>query len=332
MQLTIFESKEKFKINKPVRLIELFAGIGSQAQALKNINIEFSHYKVIEYDKFAIKAYNAIHGTNFFPVDIKDITASTLGIVDTHLLTYLLTYSFPCQDLSVVGKKVGMSKDKNSRSGLLWEVERLLNDCENLPQILLMENVPLIHGKKNFQDFQKWILFLEKLGYSNYWQDLNAKNYGVAQSRNRTFMISILGDYYYQFPRGVKLDKTLKDYLETKVDDKYFISDKLLKCFTDMTNRNGFIRGERFQPHKIDSRLAYTITTRTGLRATDNFIKCDDGKIRKLTEKECMRLMGWQDDEINKQLAVVSSAQSYKQAGNGIVIPVLEQIFKKLLE
>ena len=166
-----------------IRLIELFAGIGSQSTALDRLGVEYEHYRVIEFDKYAIKSYNAIHGTDFETIDIKDINGSDLGIVDTDDYRYILTYSFPCQDLSVAGKQKGMTKGSGTRSGLLWEVERLLNECRELPQILLMENVPQIHGKKFMKDFEEWMAFLESKGYHNYWKDLNAKNYGVAQNR-----------------------------------------------------------------------------------------------------------------------------------------------------
>ena len=200
-QLDIFSAiKQPYKITKPIRLIELFAGVGSQAMALKRLGANFEHYRVVEFEKYAIKSYNAIHGTDFEPMDITKIIGSDLGISDTDKYCYIMTYSFPCQDLSVAGKQKGMTKGSGTRSGLLWEVERLLNEVDNLPQVLLMENVPQVHGKKNMEDFQRWIDFLESKGYSNYWQDLNAKNYGVAQNRNRCFMVSILGDYSFKFP------------------------------------------------------------------------------------------------------------------------------------
>ena len=137
-----------YKIHNKVRLIELFAGVGSQAMAMKRLGVDFEHYRVVEFDKYPVASYNAIHGTNFEPMDITKIRGVDLGIVDVERFTYLLTYSFPCQDLSVAGKGRGMTKGSGTRSGLLWEVERLLNEVENLPQVLLMENVPQVHGKK----------------------------------------------------------------------------------------------------------------------------------------------------------------------------------------
>lgn len=209
-----------------IRLIELFAGVGSQACALKRLGVDFEHYRVIEFDKYPIASYNAIHGTDFKPTSITDIKGEDLGIVDTEYFTYLLTYSFPCQDLSVAGKQRGMTKGSGTRSGLLWEVERLLTETKELPQVLLMENVPQVHGKKNLDDFNKWIDFLESKGYKNFWKDLNAKDYGVAQNRNRTFMISFLDDVNYNFPEPIPLTKRMKDYLEDVVDEKYYINNQ----------------------------------------------------------------------------------------------------------
>lgn len=115
-----------------------------------------------------------------------------------------------------------MDKGSGTRSSLLWEVERLLNETENLPQVLLMENVPQVHSKKNMPAFQIWLDFLKSKGYHNYWQDLNAKDYGIPQNRNRTFMISILdSDEPYVFPDPIPLTTVMADYLEDEVDEKY---------------------------------------------------------------------------------------------------------------
>ena len=241
-QISLFDlTMETFKITKPIRLIELFAGVGSQAMALRDLGADFEHYRVVEFDKYAIASYNAIHGTDFPTMDVTKISGSDLGIVDTINYCYIMTYSFPCQDLSVAGKQAGMTKGSGTRSGLLWEVERLLNEVDNLPQVLLMENVPQVHGKKNMDDFQRWIQFLESKGYSNYWQDLNAKNYGVAQNRNRCFMVSILGNYRYEFPKPIELTKRMKDYLEDEVDEKYYINNEKAQKLIDTLISNGTI-------------------------------------------------------------------------------------------
>ena len=245
-QLSIFDIMySNFKIDKKIRLIELFAGIGSQAMALRDLGVDFEHYKVVEFDKYAIKSYNAIHDTDFPTTDVKEISGNDLGIVDKNEYCYILTYSFPCQDLSPAGKQKGMKKGSGTRSGLLWEVERLLNETDELPQVLLMENVPQVHGEKNMPDFQKWIEFLESKGYSNYWQDLNARDFGVAQNRNRCFMVSLLGQYNFKFPSGIPLEKTMKDYLEGEVDDKYYITTEKAKNLIDTLIAEGKILTDR---------------------------------------------------------------------------------------
>ena len=126
-QTSIFEHMyPSYRITKPIRLIELFAGIGSQAMALRDLGANFEQYRVVEIDPFALKSYNAIHGTNFKPIDITQLHGDDLGIFDKKRYEYIMTYSFPCQDLSKAGKQAGMSRGSTTRSGLLWEVERIL--------------------------------------------------------------------------------------------------------------------------------------------------------------------------------------------------------------
>ena len=215
-----------FDNSKPIRLIELFAGIGSQAKALSNLGLTYEHWRVCEFDEHAVRSYNAVHGTNFAPSDITKTSAADLGITDTSMFTYLLTYSFPCQDLSPSGKGSGMGRGSGTRSGLLWEVERLLNECGELPQVLLMENVPQVHGQKNIAHFDEWIAFLESKGYSNYWKDLNAKDFSIPQNRVRCYMVSILGDHKYDFPVPKTLTKTLGDLLDKDVGTRYYLTDE----------------------------------------------------------------------------------------------------------
>lgn len=323
-----FESflKPRYVIDKPVRLIELFAGIGSQAKALERLGVDFEKYIISEWEVEAIRSYKAIHfnddNTDYSKdlnqkqlisvlyemgissdgkelltlkqvarhnekwlrstynnikathniVNITNAKGSDLKIIDTDKFCYILTYSFPCQDLSLAGKQRGMSEGGQTRSGLLWEVKRLLYECEELPQVLLMENVTQVHSKKNAENFNKWIDVLSDLGYSNYFADLNAKNYGVPQNRNRTFMISILGDYYYEFPEPFKLQKRLRDILETNVDKKYYLSSKVIVGFEKHNKRHrekgtGFI----WKP-KTPAEIACCIRANGALAPTDNTI------------------------------------------------------------
>ena len=213
---------------KNLRLIELFAGYGSQALALKYLGVPFEHHFVCEFDKYAIQSYNDIHGTDFEVLDIRNIHAGDLNIIETNKYKYLMTYSFPCTDLSVAGKRAGMERESGTSSSLLWEVERLLKECNELPQYLLMENVPMVISKDNIKLFGEWTGFLTKLGYDNYYQLLNAKDYGVPQNRERCFMVSILKSEHkaFAFPKPKPLEIRLKDVLEDNVDEKYYLTSE----------------------------------------------------------------------------------------------------------
>ena len=234
LQRSIFDGANPLKLKKSIRLIELFAGIGAQAKALENLGVKFEHYRICEFDKYAVASYNAVHGTSFQTSDITKIHAEDLGITETDKYDYILTYSFPCTDLSKAGKQQGMGRDSGTRSGLLWEVERLLLEITKvggqLPQILLMENVPDVLSEKNREDFFAWCGFLEELGYTSKYALLNAKDFGVPQNRERCFMLSWLeDDCFYTFPQGKPLTKRLKDVLEKQVDEKYYLPKKTLK-------------------------------------------------------------------------------------------------------
>jgi DNA (cytosine-5)-methyltransferase 1 len=207
---------------------ELFSGIGAQRKALERLGFEVDVVGVSEIDKFAIQSYEAIFGKTRNYGDI--CTTPRLDYAD------LWTYSFPCQDISVAGKQQGINE--NTRSGLLYQVQRLLEvakDEYNLPKYLLLENVKNLVGKKFKNQFDNWILYLDELGYNTYWQVLNAKNYGVPQNRERVFAISIRKDLNqsFEFPKAEELTIRLKDVLEDKVDDKFYLSnDKIHKIQT----------------------------------------------------------------------------------------------------
>ena len=249
-QQSIFGFPE-YKITKKIRLIEMFGGIGSQAMALRDIGADFEHYKLVEFDRYCVQSYNSIHNTAFTPTDIRDVHGKDLEICDKDKYAYILTYSFPCTDLSVAGKMKGMSKadwkkGESTRSGLLWEVERILKELpeKELPDVLLMENVTQVHNDQNGNDFMSWQDFLISLGYFNFIADLNAKDYGIPQNRERCFMVSILSDDFiaYKFPEPQKLTTIMKDYLEDKVDDKYYIrTEKSRKLISDLLadDKNG---------------------------------------------------------------------------------------------
>lgn len=249
---------------------ELFSGIGSQVAALRRLDIPYNVVGISEIDRFAIQSYEAINGPTRNYGDISKTPA--LDYAD------LWTYSFPCQDLSVAGKQAGIKE--TTRSGLLFQVERLLKNSVvlgNQPKYLLLENVKALVSKKFKPDFDRWLSKLEELGYNNYWQVLNAKDYGVPQNRERVFVVSIRKDLNqtYVFPEPVPLKKRLKDVLEETVDEKFYLSDKVIKGFIEKNKRdaekgNGF----KFEPQEPDAPYAKTITAGYDkIRSCSTYIK-----------------------------------------------------------
>lgn len=219
----------EYTAENPLRLIELFAGIGSQTQALTNIGIAHRVVAISEIDKYAIQSYEAMHGIANNLGDIRKI--EELPDAD------LWTYSFPCQDISVAGKGAGIKE--GTRSGLLFEVERLLrvaSEKGTLPKYLLLENVKNLVSKKFKADFDKWLDFLAELGYTNYWKVLNAKDYGIPQNRERVFCVSIRGEHKpFVFPKPKELTIRLRDMIDEMVDEKFYLKESTIRSILRST-------------------------------------------------------------------------------------------------
>lgn len=169
----------------------------------------------------------------------------------------LWTYSFSCTDISLAGKTKGFDKGSDTHSSLLWKVQRLLEiakDNNEVPNYLLMENVKNIVSKKFMPLFQIWLDHLDSFEYKIFYKVLNAKDYVIPKNRERCFMISIKNkDAQYEISKPIPLTKKLTDLLENDVKEKYFLSEKLINCFTDMKDRHGLIRRLRFNPKYINS-------------------------------------------------------------------------------
>lgn len=490
---------------KELRIIELFGGIGACSTALKRLNINYTIVDYVEIDKYAVKSFNAIHNTNFEPQDIckwdKD-----LKNID------LIMHGSPCQDFSLAGKQAGGDKDSGTRSSLMYETIRIVEKLK--PKYVVWENVKNLLSKTHRHNFDAYLKTMENLGYTNFYQVLNAKNYGIPQNRERIFTVSILNGINYEFPKGKmcnnkidvignympsghdasrivnenglaptvkenhgtvtgvainfefpknqKLELKLKDLLEDEVDEKYYLSDKMMNYCLDLRNSQKGTKWEgRADNDTLNSNIAHTLSVRGAggnqragvsnfivdniedeIKVKDlklriknatkqGYLEAEDGdgcyisniekkrgtvqkemiptlktnpdigvvkknlkqqlcnelikenkvkemdvirhsysssrmqewetrnveknnevptldtrcdclgvtvnqenslRIRKLTPKECFRLMGFNDEEFEKAEKVNSNAQLYKQAGNSIVVNVLQAIFKNLLE
>ena len=422
-----------------LKIMECFGGIGACSKALERLGIDYEIADYVEIDKYAVKSFNAIHNTNFEPQDIcewnKDIKVD------------LLMHGSPCQDFSSAGLQKSGDKDSGTRSSLMWETVRIVEKLR--PKYVIWENVKNLLSKKHRHNFDAYLGKMNELGYTSYYQVLNAKDYGIPQNRERVFTVSILGNENYEFPKGVEntnkiieynpkgkhqqdliqdedglcrcipagthgstphllktlvrnyefppkqeLKLKLKDMLEDEVDEKYYLSEDKIHSISQRKNMNsekpkviGGI-GEKksnggtqwYQQDRIyDDNIAISITTafnpyyKVALKSkckrlnslvektnfeqgkvlnmdlynqttNENISQCltephhnsqrlfDGVRIRKITPKEAWRLMGFDDEDFEKAAKVNSNTQLYKQAGNSIVVNVLEAILSNLLK
>lgn len=359
-----------------LKILELFGGIGACSKALKKLDIDYEIADYVEIDKYAVASFNAMHNTNFEPQDIttwdKDIEVD------------LIMHGSPCQDFSLAGKQAGGDKDSGTRSSLMYETIRIVEKLK--PKYVIWENVKNLLSKKHIHNFNAYLKTMEQLGYINYYQVLNAKDYGIPQNRDRVFTVSILNsgslkDISFEFPQKQELKLKLKDMLEAEVDEKYYLSEEKIN---KIVNWKGYQKP--FEKVQGKNSICPTLTARgageehsgmitysdnleetTNLQekclkiglfddtSSDNFakgkrdygyrddygtLKCNpkysvykniDLRIRKITPLEAWRLMGFDDSDFEKAEKVNSNTQLYKQAGNSIVVNVLEAILKELL-
>lgn len=258
-----------------IRVLELFGGIGACTKALERLGIEHEVVDYVEIDKYAVKSFNAVHGTNFEPQDItkwdKDIDVD------------LIMHGSPCQDFSVAGKGAGGDKDSGTRSSLMYETLRIVEKLK--PKYVIWENVKNLLSKKHIHNFEAYQEAMRNLGYVNYYKVLNAKDYGVPQNRERVFTVSIREDVWdkaydnfedlFEFPKPFPLEKKLKDILDTDVDEKYYLSEDRLDVIYKWEQRqkeNG--RGFRFDVKNGDS-VGRAVTTGSDRPAETNYVKVE---------------------------------------------------------
>lgn len=376
-----------------LKLLSLFSGIGAFEKALENIGEPFEVVRYCEIDKYASKAYSLIHNLDE-NLNVKDVT--TVKTNDFPNDIDIITYGFPCQDISLNGKQKGFTNEDGTltRSGLFFEALKIIEDTQ--PKIAIAENVKALTGKKFKAEFKIVLDSLNEAGYKNYWAVLNAKDYGIPQNRERVFIISIRYDidHGFHFPAKYELKLRLKNLLEDSVDEKYYLSDKMIDVILSSGTKSYYYKPE------IDLEIARPLTSTmhkmhragTDNYVSDSFVKngkkmeveeclrikeatkkgykeaydgdyvnlqfpnsktrrgrvgeqiantllCNDAngvvdglRIRKLTPKECFRLMGFDDKDCDVLTEnKISNTQLYKMAGNSIVVDVLEEIFVELL-
>ena len=292
-----------------LNVFESFAGIGAQAAALRNIGVPYKVVGISEIFKPAIKAYNLIHGDTPNFGDITKIDPTTLPDID------LFTYSFPCQDLSCAGLGKGINSD--TRSGLLWECRKIIDAKK--PTYLLLENVKQLVGKKHIEDFNKWIAYLDSMGYNTYWKVLNARDFGHAQNRERVYAISILREFDKGFSFTIpNVHSTFLDVKENNASESlYHICPSMLKAI-----QNGKCKVIK------DDGISSCLTTKQQRWNNGGFVSDVNG-LRYLSGLEQMKLMGFsaKDYDAIKSLPIT---QIDHLCGNSICVGVLESIFTNL--
>jgi len=383
-------------------ILSLFSGIGAPEKALDNLGIPFELVGYCDIDGCASRSYSAIHAIPE-TMNLGDITK-----VDAEKLPKnidLLTYGFPCQDISNAGKMKGLFNEDGTktRSGLFFEGLRIIEATK--PKVAIAENVKMLTSRKFASEFKLVLDSLEQAGYNNYWAVLNAKDHGIPQNRERVFIVSIRNDIdtgSFTFPESIPLNLRLKDLLEDEVDEKYFVKAELTrKLVIDREPvepqvlrlvrsehgkqiRKQYESGEIVEPWASmkqyeprtdgvsntvstvlkDNILLVREATKTGYAEATagdsiNFehpssktrrgrvgkqvsqtlvtspqqgVVLEDMRIRYYTPKECFRLMGFDDVDFENAAKVNAQSQLYKQAGNSIVVPVIQRIIENLVK
>lgn len=313
---------------RTIKVLELFGGIGAVRKALKRQQIPHEIVDYVEVDKNCVKSYNTLYGEYFKPNDIKDYHPKDVEVD-------LVIHGSPCQDFSRSGLKRGGEKGSGTRSSLLFETIRIIEEMKIRPKVILWENVKGVLDKNMRASFFHYLKELERLGYQNKYEVLNSMDFGIPQKRERIFIVSIYGENHFDFEKLEKsTTRDLSEFLERKVSILYEVRQpSMLSHLAGKAKNNGF-KGRL----KIIHDFVYTISTKQVRVPNSGLIDLHNGKYRYLTERECFRLMGFDDVDFNKLRAIypqkenTTSSILYKQAGNSIVVNVLESILKQLQE
>jgi DNA (cytosine-5-)-methyltransferase len=310
-------------INKTLRTLSLFSGIGAFEEAFKKLNIDINIIAYSEIEEFISKSYSLIHNID----ESKNLGDITKVKIEDIPQFDLVTYGFPCQDISIIGKQKGLEKNSKTRSSLVWNVLKIIE--YHRPKICIGENVKALVGKKFKNDFNKIIDRLNDLGYRTYYKVLNSKNFGVPQNRERVYIVSIRNDIKidFDFVECTDDSKRLIDILELcqEFTKEYYFSD--LKGFI---NKKSIFR-KRFEVLNPYTSISRCLTTKSCKATITNTYIVDSYGIRGLTERECFKLQGFNPDYIKllKENGI-SKNRLYYMIGNTITVEVLETILNKL--
>ena len=308
-----------------VKILELFGGIGAIRKAFINLKIPYEVVDYVEIDKACVKSYNALYGESYKP-------KSVVGYKAPNEKIDLIMHGSPCQDFSRIGKKQGGVKNSGTRSSLLFETIRIIKEMKEKPKWIIWENVRGVLDRNMRDSFFIYLKELENLGYESKYEILNAMDFGIPQKRERIFVASCRGKNNFSFNKLERKEtRPLSEFLEKDVSELYTMTQPYMLNFLNKGIDNSF-KGRL----KVIKDFSYTISTKQMRVPNSGIIDIGNGKYRYLTERECLRLMGFDDSDIDKLEEVhprrknCTSSKLYKQAGNSIVVDVLMAIIKEI--
>jgi DNA (cytosine-5)-methyltransferase 1 len=307
---------------KPVQILELFGGIGSPRCALRNLGIPTKAIDYVEIDEKAVRSYN-----NMFS---EELPYKTQSVVGWNLKPDILIHGSPCQDFSIAGHQRGADEGSETRSSLMWETIHIIEQMGQWkPQYIIWENVKNVKSKHMIANFVRYQKELERMGYTNNYEVLDAREFGLPQARERVFTISCLKGEKFNFDDLIRTPmQDIRDFLEDNdsVPEVYDVTQPSVRNVIGQTE---------IKRATVIKDYAFTITTRQD-RTPAQVIDCGGGRFRYLTELECWRLQGYTDEDFERAKAVHKRAGRYytalyKQAGNSIPVPIFESIFRKII-
>ena len=306
-----------------IKILELFGGIGSPRIALRNLGVPTKAIDYVEIDQKAVSSYNAMFAN--------ELAYKTQSVVGYDLKPDILIHGSPWQDFSIAGHQKGADEGSETRSSLMWETVRIIEEMgEWRPKYVIWENVKNVLSKHMKRNFDNYLSYMETLGYTNNFEVLNARDFGVPQARERVFTVSVLGSEAFSFD---KLERSKMKPLSTLLDDDF------MDCHivTQPSVLQGVGKTGTVKRATVLDKFAYTVTTRQD-RTPAQVIALPDGRYRSLTEKECWRLQGYSDEDFYRAMKVNAAPNGrmnrtlYHQAGNSIPVPIFESLFKEILK
>lgn len=303
-----------------IQILELFGGVGSPRAALRNLGIDVKAIDYVEIDEKAVRSYNAM-----FADELKYKTQSVVG---WNLKPDILIHGSPCQDFSIAGQQKGADPGSETRSSLMWETIHIIDQMGLWkPRVVVWENVKNVRSKHMIHNYNRYLTEMERMGYVNSFECLDAREFGLPQARERVFTISMLNGEKFDFTKLIRTPmRHLSEFLEDDVPEVYNVTQPSV---LNVIGHTGIKRAT------VIKDCAYTVTCRQD-RTPAQVLERGEGVYRYLTERECWRLQGYSDQDFDAAAAVQQRVGRYcmalyKQAGNSIPVPIFESIFRYLL-